>query len=272
MNNTIIIRNEGSILSQIGFVALSRYFINNGYKVKFDLETNKFRIVNGDTNVCDNCLIQFAFPNLVFDIASNSEIQDFMQYKIDMCTKESMFLLKPPLYISGYGDMLPFILMYRDFLIEHFKPSTDGIEQSISDITSNNSCLFYIGDVSLENHHQSYGRKISIDFIKKSIFTMMSLSGTNSFTFIINNYPYFANYVMPHISKLPCSMNYILIGDSIKAMYLMSNAKYIISTAPISAMSRILSKNCNIAIFREYNKYIFDSFDNSILINDIGGK
>ncbi|MDA3966382.1 MULTISPECIES: hypothetical protein [Helicobacter] len=268
MKNTIIIRLEGSVVSQIGFVALYKYLTDKGYDVKFDTVTNSFRKVNNEATYCYDSLLRFIFPNLVFNYATKEEINEFQQYKIELITKESIYTLKAPLYIVGYGDMMPLILIYRDFLIANFKANNESLMQSIS--LDSNSCAFYIDD-TLNLYHGSYGRKLSTDFIAKSMYVMNSLSSNIKFHFLVHDYGYFSQYIVPFLEKLPFISEFFVTSLE-EALYFSMHTGGIISTTPLGALARILSNKCQYAIFRDYNKEIFDNFSNCILINDNGGR
>lgn len=268
MKNTIIIRLEGSVVSQIGFVALYKYLTDKGYDVKFDILTNSFRKVNSEATYCYDSSLKFIFPNLVFNYATQEEINNFQQYRLDIITKESIYTLKAPLYITGYGDMMPLILIYRDFLIKNLKIDNDTLLQLMT--ADSNSCAFYIDD-TLSLYHGSYGRRLSSDFITKSMYIMNSLSNDIRFKFLIHDYEYFSQNIMPTLQQLPFTSQYFVVSLE-EALYFSMHTNGIISTTPLGALARILSNKCQYAIFRDYNKEIFDNFSNCILINDNGGR
>ena len=143
IHNTVIVRSDGGICSQIAFYLLGRYLEDKGFKVKYDLSW--FEMFGCDLNhkFVRNYDMDKAFPDLKIEVASPEEIKCFQEkYLLAGSVKNC----KAPAYITGYPPERDVAInLYIHYLKKYFKPAdADSVEDIVQEMSKNVSCGVHV--------------------------------------------------------------------------------------------------------------------------------
>ena len=118
--NTVIVRTDGGICSQIAFAALGKYFEDKGYKVKYDLNWFKNWGKGLDGHFIMNYDMPKAFPGIIFETATDDEIK---YYKENCIITGSVPECTAPAYVNGYPkERRSLSIKYADYFRMNFHP------------------------------------------------------------------------------------------------------------------------------------------------------
>jgi len=268
--NLIIVWGDGGICSQIGFYSVGLYLMNKGFDVKFDLNFFKNNAKDCIGRFDRNFDLQKAFPNIVVNEASLSEIKYYKKHYPKRHNNLSFF--KPPLYLNGWAPILPFLVQNRHFFIDNFQPvDVETCHTFLSDIQKHNSCGVHIRRGDLANSTEGvYGYPCSVNYFSTAINILSKLEKNIKFYFFSDEPEYVKKEILPTLSK---DINYQLCDSNgsdkgYLDLYLLSKCRHIIaSKGSFGAFARILSNSDGWFIGTLKSSYLAEYFDKCIFLN-----
>ncbi|HEC1751940.1 TPA: alpha-1,2-fucosyltransferase [Campylobacter lari] len=279
MNNTVIIKVDGGIASQIFFYARGQLFAKKGYKVKYDItwfDINGVNVYNTNNGYSQSFNAYWdlpkIFPDLKIDIATKDEIHTFKKkYRVN---DERALEFKPPMYIDGYnfnkvGNIKNVPIFFK--LKKYFNPidlsSNKEFATLANEIENSPSCGIHIRRGDLSQEHIVYGKPTSIEYFLKTINLANKLKPNLKLFLFSDDKQWVQDNLIPHIKQ-----NYTLCDISTPEngyldLYLLSKCKIIIgSHGGMGLMAKLLADSNSIFITPK-NIPQYKSIDNIIMIN-----
>ena len=269
---SVIIRVDGGLCSQIAFAALGKFFEDKGYRVKYDLTWYRQNGMDMDNRFVRNFDMAKAFPEMVFNEASDTEIGFYKMFH-KRNSKKNVTEQKPPVYLDSYDNERHFLFVhYRDYFIKAFRFNTKDKTQLelLSEIENTNSVGVHIrrGDIATSN---CYGKPADIEYFVKAMNMIQNGSKDKSVKFyLFSDEPeWISENILPEVKGLDCKL--CTGNGSDKGyldLYLLSRCKHIISSnGSMGAYARILSPNEPELYTCKYFDFIFENFENVTLLN-----
>lgn len=276
-DNLTIIRVDGGIASQIGFVALGKAFEEKGYQVKYDLswfETSGkgfYNTTNGYDRIYDLTFdMPKAFPQLEMKIATEDEIKRYNKlYFID---DEKVITHKPPLYVGGYLGRHYDIYFARRFAT-YFNPKE--IEQKdapfyilLQEILNTQSCGIHIRRGDLSQNHIVYGEPTSLTYFERVIQLVAQVNSKSVFYLFSDDVAWVREHIAPLLKDKQfkiCDIN--TPEQGYLDLYLLSRCKVIVAShGSLGAYAKILSPH-NPLLIAPRVRNVFFEMENVMLVN-----
>lgn len=273
----IIIRVDGGIGSQIGFIALGMAFQEKGYKVKYDLswfETEGKGFYNTEKSYNENYDVCFdipkAFPELNIDVANHEEVERYKTlYFID---RDDAIELQAPLYIGGYLGR-HYDIYFAHHFTTHFSPKE--IEQKntpfymlLQEILATQSCGIHIRRGDLSQNHVVYGEPTSLTYFERVIQLVLQMDSKSVFYLFSDDVAWTKQHIVPLLKDKKfkvCDIN--MPDQGYLDLYLLSRCKVIIaSQGSMGACAKMLSPYNPLLISPKYRD-IFNQMENVMLVN-----
>ncbi|EOI6144382.1 alpha-1,2-fucosyltransferase [Campylobacter coli] len=279
MNNTVIIKVDGGIASQINFYALGQLFAKKGYKVKYDItwfDINGVNVYNTNNGYSQSFNAYWdlpkIFPDLKIDIATKEEIHTFKKkYKVN---DERALEFKPPMYIDGYnlslGRQVNTTCIYNN-LKKYFNPidlsSNKEFATLANEIENSPSCGIHIRRGDLSQEHIVYGKPTSIEYFLKTIDLANKLKPNLKLFLFSDDKQWVQDNLIPHIKQ-----NYALCDISTPEngyldLYLLSKCKIIVGSHGGMGLRAKLLADSNSIFITPKNIPQYKSINNIIMIN-----
>jgi len=247
----VIVRVDGGIASQIAFYALGKYYIDKGYKVKFDLSWFDEFGMDIENKFQRNFDLLKAFNLDNFEIASKDEIE---YYRNNFPLKSKLYqIAKPPVYVGRYYDYKKVLLKSRDFLISKFNPELDENNKLwLSKIQSQNSCAIHVRRGDLSNCKFSYyGKTATAEYFINAINYIKNKNSETKFFFFSDEVDWIKEEIVPKLHDT----DYELVDSNgsdkgYLDLYLISKCNsFISSIGSLAKVGALLSKNIRNAYF-----------------------
>ncbi len=266
-----IILTDGGFCSQIAFYVLAKHLEEKGYEVKFDLSWFKNNGMDLNNVFTRDYVIDKAFSNLKFEIATEDEIKKLKKHHIHIDGFKYLEKLLPEMYISGYPEeRTQLIGKYKDYLINNFNPvDKDEVENIVKEVQNCNSCAVHVRRGDLSNYAQGYGSPCDKEYFLKAMDIIASLKKDPVFYFFSEEPEWIKENIFPY-TKYNCKL--IDKNNSSKGyldLYIMSNCKSVIaSQGSFGNFAKVLSKNEDMLLITPYFRdYISNNFKNVIVFN-----
>jgi len=270
-DDLIIIRSDGGICSQIYFAAYAKYFIDKGFKVKYDLSWFREFGTGMDGRFLMPYMMNKAFPEIKIDEAAEEEIK---LYKAKYHYKnKSVNEIKPPMYIDGYPkERAPLFIKSFEYFKNNFNPvDISECSEILEKIKSENSCAVHVRRGDLSAYLEGYGYPPEKDYFINALKIIKAFCPDVRFYFFSDETDWIGENIIPFLDG---NTNYEIIDKNPTEkgyldLYLMANAKYIISSqGSMGHFAKVLSKNNPLLILSKNESLIIKNFDNCIYLNE----
>lgn len=247
----VIVRVDGGIASQIAFYALGQYYMDKGYKVKFDLSWFEECGMDIDNKFQRNFDLLKAFNLKDIEIATKEEIE---YYKNNFPLKSKIYqLAKPPVYVGRYYDYTKLLKKYRKDFIKTFNPEPDDNNKLwLSKIQAQNSCAIHVRRGDLSNCKFSYyGKTATSQYFINAINYIKNKVPEIKFFFFSDEVDWIKNEIVPKLQNI----NYEIVdaNGSDKGyldLYLIAHCNHFISSiGSLAKFGALLSENLEKAYF-----------------------
>ena len=272
MRRRAIILTDGGFCSQIAFCVLAKYLQDKGYSVKYDLSW--FKNCGMDLNGIfkRSYVMDKAFPDIKFEIASDDEIKKLKKHHIHIDGFRYLEKLLPEMYISGYPEeRTQLIGKYKDYFINNFNPvDKNEVEDIVNEVQNSNSCAVHVRRGDLSTYAQGYGSPCDREYFLRSMDIISSFSENPIFYFFSEEPDWIRENILPY-TKHNCKL--IDKNNSSKGyldLYIMSKCKSVIaSQGSFGNFAKVLSKNEEMILITPYYRdYISNNFNNVIVYNN----
>lgn len=269
--NTIIIRMDGGICSQLNFYAVGAFLESKGYIVKYDLSWFKENGMDLDGRFVRNFDLLKAFPSFNITEATDDEIRYFAKHYPKNTNELNEF--KPPLYLDKYPSGMSFFVQNRNDFIKNFLPEdVSSVSGVLNDIKSHVSCAIHVrrGDVVENSQNHVYGNPCSIDYFITAIKLLQCLDKKAKFYFFSDEISWVRDNIIPLLKK---DIDYELCATNgsdkgYLDLLLISNCDHIIaSKGSLGPYGRVLSKSDGWFIGPLKSKYLAKYFDKCVFLN-----
>lgn len=271
-NNLIIVRSDGGICSQIGFLALGKYLEDKGYEIKYDLSWFDECGTDLYGKEARNYSIDKAFPGIKIKRASVEELKKYNRKRYRPRKKSVPENYTAPMYVCGYPPRVPYICKYKEYLKQNFAPVDLGTCSSIAEeIGASNSCCIHVRRGDLSNYNKDYGYPPDEEYFIKAIKLVNSLDKVDKFYFFSDDTEWVKDKIIPHLNK---NISYKVCSENgsdkgYLDLYLMSKAKFIIaSQGSLGRYAKILSNRNPTIITYRYFPILTQNFENVIYLNE----
>ena len=276
-DNLIIIRVDGGIASQIGFVALGKAFEERGCRVKYDIgwfESSGRKYYSMSKGYDKDYNLSFdipkAFPSLPIEIASKSEVRQYKnQYYIE---HDSVISYPPPLYVGGYlgrhYDMYFSSLFASTFEPKEVHEKGSAFYNLLQEILGSQSCGIHIRRGDLAQYNESYGEPTSFEYFRRAIWLATRMQPQSIFYLFSDDVAFVREHIAPlienHSYKI-CDIN--TPEQGYLDLYLLSRCQVIIAShGSLGVYAKILSPHNPLLITSRHFK-IFHEMSNVMLVN-----
>lgn len=244
--DSVIVRVDGGISSQICFYLIGKYFMDRGFNVKFDIKWFNDFGMDMNNKFERNFDFKSAFPSLPFNIATDEEINFYRKYyRLDNKKYKNH---KAPLYLGNYYYYNDLIHKYRQLLIDNFNPNLDETTYSwLIKIKSQPSCAIHVKRGDLSQVNGFYGTPATPEYFLKAIEFIKNKDSSIKFFFFSDEIDWIKSEIVPYLQNI----NYEIVNcnGSNKGyldLYLMSKCNnYITSIGSFGKFARILNSSDN---------------------------
>lgn len=200
MSKRVIIYVDGGLCSQIQFLSLGYFFKSQGYDVKYDLRWFKKYGKDMDHKFDRSFVINKAFPNLDYKIASGFSVWLYRRLFRKPWTENN---LPKHLYVKGYFDLTgKSFLKYKDIFIKYFKPvDAYTVKELLNEMESNNSCAVHVRRGDLARFNPVYGAPPTADYFLKAIKYVLKKRPDTVFYFFSDEIEWVRESIVPKLDK-----------------------------------------------------------------------
>lgn len=282
MDNLVIVKVDGGIVSQLNFFAIGQLFKMKGCRVKYDIswfEDHGKGFYNTDKNYSENYDINWdipkIFPDEEIEIATREEIWYYKKrYRVN---DESALSYKPPLYIDGYNlkcDITEICAKLR----EKFSPLKTYTDENFlilaEEIQRVQSCGVHIRRGDLSNSHIVYGAPSPISYFLKSIELVYKLRNDVDLYFFSDDRAWVEHNLIPYIKNGRYTLCDVSSPENAYLdLYLLSKCKFIIgSHGSMGFGAKLLAEDEVLFITPLTHRFIpmfrfFTSINNVMILN-----
>lgn len=241
---------DGGICSQMYQYLIGLYFMNRGYKVKYNLKWYKDYGMDVKGEQIRNFDLLKAFPYL--SIKKPSSILLYLYEKsLNNVGKypiiENWINIKSPVYMSGYYCPIKDIYKLFNTVFNVNREVLDVENRRIYDQIDNNSVAIHVRRGDLSSEYSIYGKPVTVNYFVESIIYIKKRINDPVFYFFSDDKMYLIEYLIP---LLPLNLKIeVLNNDSSKGyidLFLISKcAHQITSKGTLGKYGALLNKNPN---------------------------
>lgn len=244
MEKMIIVRCDGGVCSQINFWLIGRYFMDNGYKVKFD--NDWFYLHGKDMNgIFDrNFDLLKMFPKLSYHLASPKENfyyrKCFRHINNPNKTEDKWRKKKPPIYLDGYyrNDPYTFKQTIKRYLQINYDVLDEKNRKLLMRIIRKNSVAIHVRRGDLSKFASSYGDPLPNAYYLYAIRKLRqiaSMEKESCFFWFFSDEPEWVEEVLLPILQDEVKKDYFVVDINgsdrgYMDLLLMTGCKYIITS------------------------------------------
>lgn len=245
-SNTVVLRIDGGICSQIAFAAYALTLQEQGLRVLYDLSFYRESGMDNDGIFARRFDMPKAFANIPFPEAKADDIARCRSMRSMMSTPAEQVVT--PGYIGGYPPRAVHVLRHREFLkqsfyttLHHsFDAEPSGIDKQMRE---GHSCAVHVRRGDLARFDPYYGHPCSAAWFINSIGIIRLFDPEAVFYFFSDEPSWVQQHIIP---LLPAGVAYTLCtghgsDKGYLDLYLMAQARHIIaSKGSLGKMAKLL--------------------------------
>lgn len=273
MTDSIVIRVDGGICSQVAFVALGLWLQReNRVKIKYDLSWFKECGKDLDGRFVRNWDMPKAFPELRLDVATEEEIRSLDDRGL-VSSGFSCQNIKAPLHLVGYPERYEALKETCDIFRNKFKPDMSAFDLTCLDTLRKTTCACAVhvrrGDLSIAN--KAYGSPTSTNYYVSAMRIVKGLYPNVHF-FIFSDEPDWVNKILIPALSADFTVDIIKGNGADRGyadLFLISKCPLIISSIGSLGVFAALLSNCNeLLVMSRSREWVSHSNLNVIYLND----
>lgn len=244
MEKMIIVRCDGGICSQIKFYLLGIYFMEKGYKVKFD--NDWFQLCGKDVDGIFDRKFQLikAFPNLLYNLASPKEnfyYRKCLRHINDSNKGKSEWDKKtPPVYLDGYYGYAFDSKKMKEIVKRYFQIDYNVLDRKnkelLKQIRERNSVGVHVRRGDLAKFLPSHGNPLSSVFYLHAIQKLKEVvQEEDLFFYFFSDEPDWVRENLLPLLVSEINENFFIVDingsdNGYMDLFLLTQCKYIISS------------------------------------------
>lgn len=267
-----IIKPDGGICSQIGFVALGEMIRRYGGTVKYDLAWYREKGTDDLDLFVRNWDFEKAFPGVKIEMASQDEI-DYLKRHRPYRRGTSYDFDKASFYMQGPSrERHVALAAMMPSLRGEFHPFLDDASRGmLARIESGRSCAVHVRRGDLANGNRAYGKPASDEYFRRAILMAAALLPNSRFFFFSDEPDWVDDALLP---KMPSGFEYIVVRGNgsdrgYVDLFLISRCDCSISSAgTLGVFGALLSEKEPVLFMNRRQDYALDNFKNIIVVKD----